>query len=367
MKRNRYRALTLIAVPPGVSHSKKCKEQAQECTPADVTEESDQVVDPLRQQWNKHAFFLTETELTQLCFDMHKKRATGDDLLMAITNCTATQSIMPYMVKNAQSIASEGNALSNDLLYDLHKKETFNKLNNFLEMVSCTSAEDCTIADIMSPACMYRDLAAVVLIACGPTLVVALRGDGRVQEDDLFALPTVTLKQQARAQAWIATYWVEKGNQLARWGAVMPSFNTPQWWKFVGRFMRNILGFGIEKKWHRKGVSAATRYKLVANGFWKVHGIDAVQVGLAHRLRTRKRQNSVTVPILHNDRPYGVLAKRRRKCNRCPSNRPATQSVRQNGTEWLCSSLDRFNRNTVGMLLTAAYVDSTDCYGCQQC
>jgi hypothetical protein len=92
----------------------------------------------------------------------------------------------------------------------------------------------------------------------------------------------------------------------------------------------------------------------VANAFWKTHGIDVVQVGLAHRLRTRKREDEPrkpvdSIPIMHNDRPYGVLAERMRKCFRCPTSRPATECVRQNGTEWLCSAPDRSDGNTVSV------------------
>jgi hypothetical protein len=108
--------------------------------------------------------------------------------------------------------------------------------------------------------------------------------------------------------------------------------------------MRTTFGFGIEKKTHSKGVPT-TGHKLVANGFWKVHKIDVVQVGLAHRLRTSTGEdaphNSVySMPIMHNDRPYGVLAECMRKCFRCPTSRSATKCVRQNGTEWLCSHPD---------------------------
>jgi hypothetical protein len=341
MKRNNVQGLV-------VSHEKQQQQQQQKKQKKKQKREKH----PLRQQWDEHAFFFTETELTELCLDMHKKRAiTGDDMLMASTNCTVTQSVMPYMVNNPESVSVGGDALSNDLMFDLYNKETYNKLNNFLEMVSCTPAKDCTVAGIMSPACMDSDLAVAILVACGPTLEVALKGDGRSHVDNLLALPTITPIEQAKAQAWIAAYWHEDGNKLMKWRAEMPSFVTLDWWKFVGRFMRDTLGFGIENK-RVTGVSATTtttNHRLVANGFWKKHRIDAVQVGQAHRLRTcNKQQSPATVPILHNGRPYGVLAKRERKCDRCPPSRPTTQCVRQNGAEWLCS-LDRFNVDTLDM------------------
>jgi hypothetical protein len=189
-----------------------------------------------------------------------------------------------------------------------------------------------------------KHITAVILIACGPTLDVHLGlSPGAPTDNQLFALQTVTSEQQSAAQEWISTHWVKKVNLQNKWGKAMPSFNTVKWWKFVGGFMRTTFGFGVERK--RSHGAATVIHKLVPNGFWKAHRIDVVQVGLAHRLRTSTGEdaphNSVyNAPIVHNDRPYGVLAERMRKCFRCPTSRSATKCVRQKGTEWLCSHPD---------------------------
>jgi hypothetical protein len=190
-----------------------------------------------------------------------------------------------------------------------------------------------------------KQVAAAILIACGPPLEVHL-GVGAQHAEGFFSLQTVTCDQQQKAQAWITTHWNKKNNHIKhrdKWGASMPLFDTVEWWRFVGGFMRDKFAFGIEKKAHRKG--KPVKHKLVANGFWKTHGVDVLQVGLSHRVRTQRqlKEEAATfldVPLMHNGRSYGVLQERVRKCFRCPTSRPATRCVRQNGSEWLCSSPD---------------------------
>jgi hypothetical protein len=301
----------------------------------------------LRQTWKDNAVFLTKDELHGLMKEMHKRKATSDGMAMTIINFDATASIMPYMVGNGPSTGSGGQVLTNDLLFDLYKKDTYIKLDNFLEMMSCTESEGVyhsTAADILFPlwskgqiTCLSgsstRVFAAAILVACGPTLDVHLgvKGGkaGAQRADKLFALQTVTSDQQAKARVWIAKHWEKNNiNRKGEWATVMPQFGTDGWWKFVGGFMRDTYGFGVEK--------TKLGHRLVANGFWKAHRIDVLQLGLSHRSRTQQQVNGAA--IIYNDRPYGVLEQQMRKCFRCATSRPPTMCVRQKGTEWVCMS-----------------------------
>jgi hypothetical protein len=85
----------------------------------------------------------------------------------------------------------------------------------------------------------------------------------------------------------------------------------------------------------KKGDGEGNTRRLVTSGFWHEYDIDVAKVGMVHR--TRKHQDG---HIVHNGRPFGVLPPLLRKCDLCPSNRPATLCVRQCGTQWLCMEPD---------------------------
>jgi hypothetical protein len=93
--------------------------------------------------------------------------------------------------------------------------------------------------------------------------------------------------------------------------------------------MRDTYGFGVQK--------TKLGYRLAANGFWKAHRIDVLQVGLSHRTRTRQQVKDAA--IIYDGRPYGVLEQKMRKCFRCAASRPATMCVRQK-VKWVCMSPD---------------------------
>jgi hypothetical protein len=186
-----------------------------------------------------------------------------------------------------------------------------------------------------------NDIAAAILIACGPMLEVKLGGRS-LQAEELFALQTVTSDHQQQASKWLTEYWDEIDKRPTR-TAVMPPVGTDKWWTFVSWFMNAEYDFGVKKRGHKKDESTARQ--LVPNGFWKTHKIDAIQVGLAHRLRVQTQlQKGVSVhfdvPLMREGRPYGVLKEKKRKCFRCPTSRPEIMCVRQNGTGWLCSHPD---------------------------
>jgi hypothetical protein len=204
--------------------------------------------------------------------------------------------------------------------------------------------------------------AAAILVACGPSLEVALNGDETQRPDSLFALHTVTPNQQAKAQEWLAECWHIDDNTLdmddntlddvlrtpvPELRARIPSYGTRAWWKFVARFMQATFGFDVKEKSSQDVAgSAAIGYRLVACGFWDTHGIDLIQVGLTYRERILDEKITGPREILHNGRPYGILPKRMRKCDRCPAEAAETWCVRQNGTQWLCT-LDGFTVPTV--------------------
>jgi hypothetical protein len=274
---------------------------------------------------------------------------------------------------NDQSVAlgRRENTLSDNLLYDFYRQRGDRKISTFMEMVTNMTSFLVVVDDFESMETNSGGtLATAILVACGPSLEVALNGDGTQLPDSLFALHNVTPEQQAKAQQWLAECWYtcEKTSDMddstlagvsrkpvPELSTRIPSYGKSAWWKFVSRFMQATLGFDVKEKKSSQDVaggSAAIRYKLVACGFWDTYGIDLVQVGLAYRKRildakiTGPRETIGPREILHNGRPYGILPKRMRKCDRCPAEAAETWCVRQNGTQWLCT-LDGFTVPTV--------------------
>jgi hypothetical protein len=312
----------------------------------------------LRKTWNANAICLNLCE--SLMFELDTRivgtadseceirMASASELRMQRTNYIANERIMPYM-QNGDG--GTGCTLSVDVLFDLYQDDGGRKIQNFLLLVACmgvkerilggdrAKAKNLFFAEAGSDAaCPDSNLAAMILIACGPTLKVALTGSGKIHIDTLLGLQTITADQQATALAFITTYWQEKDNRLAQWHATRPLYGTDCWWTFVNHFMRITMGFIIQKT--AGSLDAPAQYRLTTGEFWKVHGIDAVQVGLAHRQLGDKPR---TVPILRHGRPYGVLPKRMRQCMKCTAtnaHRGPQWCVRQNGDEWLCTRPD---------------------------
>jgi hypothetical protein len=210
-----------------------------------------------------------------------------------------------------------------------------------------------TSVDIVFPkgsngeiACLFgqttREVTAAILTACGPRLQIDLAMKGHqaepAQSDTLFAMQVITPEQQTTAYGWLFRKW--KWNSIIdgeRWGTNLPPLYDSSWWKFVAAFMREKYGFGI------RAIKGGGQ-KLVANDFWKTHHIDVVQVGLAHRTRTR--QQGEQVDIMRNGRPYGILKPQVRKCFRCPTSRAETLCVRQRGKEWVCMTAESSTTGT---------------------
>jgi hypothetical protein len=306
-------------------------------------------VDMKRRMWDDDAVFLTRRHVRDALENNDQKQGIVSlAMSMIVTNYRVTKTLMPYMVHNKTSTVSNGKALSNDLLFDLFSNATYTKLDNFVDIVS-SNVDGYNPIQTMFPRCIQgsirdrnlyigdiKQIPVAILIACGPMLEVHLNSTGgSEQAEDLFALQTVTSDQQKQASHWLARRW-EQINTNTKLGVVMPSVGTSKWWKFVSSFMGTYLGFGVVKQ-RQKGKS--TTHQLVANSFWKKHEIDVVQLALSHRLCAQDVLKE-DVPLTYNGRPYGVLKEALRKCCMCPPSRPETPCVRQNGTQWLCSSAD---------------------------
>jgi hypothetical protein len=269
-------------------------------------------------------------------------------MAMTARNFRTSNNIMPYMIDSG---GGGENILTNDLLFDLCNKKTYNKLANFLSFASCTeTAVECTPIEMQCQLARRYDnvpnniIAVALLAACGPTLEVKLGGNS-LQGEELFALQTVTSEYQQQYLDWLASQWHDIDKRPTK-TAVMPSFGTDKWWAFMSWFMKAEFDFGVKKKKKKKvvGKQNGVTHQLVTNGFWKTHKIDAIQVGLAHRLRVETQTQKLLsihfdVPFIREGRPYGVLPQQKRKCFQCPASRPETKCVRQNG-KWLCSHSD---------------------------
>jgi hypothetical protein len=311
-----------------------------------------------RQGWDRDVICYDGYELSDFveAQSTKEKKATQSDLLLIHTNSMANWNVMPYMVHNRESVAEGGCALSHDLLFDLYKDDGGRKLHVFLVLVSCVVFKDDILAGahvntnnrFLADAASDRafpdsNLALLILLACGPRLLLALTPDEVVHADTLFGLQHITVDEQAVALATIIAYWETDGNRLLKWRATMPKYGTVYWWMFVGQFLRTTVGFDVQKQ---KGMPDC--YKLVTSGFWKVHGIDANQVGLARcdavQRTSLQRQSDPSYvgvePLLHKGRPYGVLPQCMHTCLKCVEyfgDTAPQPCVRQNGTEWLCT------------------------------
>jgi hypothetical protein len=321
-----------------------------------------------RLQYDRRAVFMTKDEARVVGFKALRRRDVTEDMAMVATNDLATDSIMPYMVR-PESTSSNGCVLAKALLFMIYWKDGYRKLENYMEAVSFVRVDGVnytTAPEIMFPSwgCgkisnlfgrTTKDVTAAILVACGSQLEVNLeckewkkkRKQAQVATAaKLFALQTVTTEQQNKARTWIAMHWEDRiltgvGAASKRWGDTMPEFGTSDWWKFVGGYMRDTYGFGVEKS-----PNGRPGHRLVANGFWKAHGIDVVQVGISHRNRqykqdwTKDPEDGAMNAITHNGRPYGTLPPKVCKCFKCPTGRPPTMCVRQNGSEWVCMHPD---------------------------
>jgi hypothetical protein len=183
-----------------------------------------------------------------------------------------------------------------------------------------------------------HECALAILLACGPSLQVDIgvkRRSMRVaeQKHDIFTLHEVTPQQQQKAYNWIATHWELR--LAPKKGVPVPVFGGKDWWRYVRCFMRETIGVGVVQT--QKGVQGPHTHRLVTSTVYKKHDIDLIQVARGSRTRAA---GTIDGPVLHNGRPFGLMSPKVRKCDQCPTNRPATMCVRQYGTQWLCMATD---------------------------
>jgi hypothetical protein len=311
------------------------------------------VVDPLRQQWDQEAVFLTKQELITLMSGLTAGMVVSVGMAMTNLNFKICKSIMPYMVADVTS----QHALPKELLYSLYKNNNHAKLQNFLQLVEGTAPAEhhkrhgryYTAAEMMFPEWndgnisqgfgSTRSQAAVALmVACGSTLEVDIgpyRRNARSMVhpgQDILALHTVSPQQQQEARDWINKHW-EKRFALKR-GTTAPVYGEERWWKYIRHFMRNTFGLGVQQKKKDSGDQDDYTYRLVTSTLWNKYNVDLLQVAMDHR--TRDLESDDGGHVLHNNRPFGVIGPQMRKCDQCPSTRAESMCVRQHGNQWLC-------------------------------
>jgi hypothetical protein len=327
--------------------------------------------DKLFTEWKTKAAFLTcHKELSDTNLDMC---CTPELRTMANANLVVTTSIMPYMIHRSpgqDSSTVAGNVadavsatLPIELLYDVYKDNATQKIMNYIILVQCTPYERVFGKNGVIKDITYfntSDVIAMVLVACSRQLVDCLstgykKASARhtqEQLDVLFGFHQITNTQTVVARAWIYQHWnlVDPKKQYSK---TMPVFNTHFWWGFVSRILQDKLGLSIKYN-SQPGTALEAKSKqeeedefyamLIAVDFWATYKIDVASVGLAHRARSQAQHQEgmefwVDVPLVLNERPYGILTNPHRTCVLCPVSRPETMCVRQNG-QWLCSYPD---------------------------
>jgi hypothetical protein len=305
---------------------------------------------PQQKLWDDQAVFLTRAELVDsMLEDCEDGTPNSASVMMAAVNFRACNSIMPYMTKSNNN--DNNKVLPKDLPFDLFEGENCKKLKNFLHLMDHGRVEGLGVLSTTK-------IATAILAACGPMLNVQQMSGTLEYVQDLFSMETTILDLQEQSKTdlqeqsktLLADQWrrIDTRRNVSK---KMPTVGTEEWWVFVRWFMNAQFGFGIQhnnnnnnKKGGEHTTTTTTSRMLVPNGFWKKHKIDIVQVGLAHRQRTRTQkqdgiQSHLNVPLQHEGRPYGVLKGEKRKCFKCPSDREPIMCVRQNET-WLCITAD---------------------------
>jgi hypothetical protein len=298
------------------------------------------------EDWKTTVYHFMDAEVDLMCSEVLMTRNVSNNAsFMSLIAATTQTSIMPYMVRAASQIG--GHSLSNQFLYDAYKN--YQQLKNLLDCVSVNRAVNVAIYRIgPSSKVTTRDVAFAVLTACAQHVkmmlsVAAADASATDEEQDVFALATVTPAQQTKACKWLAKNWsngvrsvvLGVGNRR-RQVSEMPVFNSDAWWVFVKNFLRLGFGFGLRTVPANKNNGTVMR-AIVANSFYANHKVDVLAV-------IANRREQVRVPLVlrqqpsstYNGRKFGQYPATVRNCDRCHPGSPPVLCVRQFGTQWLC-------------------------------
>jgi hypothetical protein len=191
--------------------------------------------------------------------------------------------------------------------------------------------------------CTTRDVAFAVLTACAGhvKLMLSMAAAVTEEEQDVFALATVTPNQQTKACEWLANNWSNGVRSvMIRAGSRqhpsnMPVFNSDGWWIFVKSFLRLCFGFGLRTVSNENGHTGMPT--IMADSFYAKHNVDVLAVIANRRKQVRiplvlRKQPTAT----HNGRKFGQYPATVRNCDMCLPGSPPVLCVRQFGAQWLC-------------------------------
>ena len=289
--------------------------------------------------WAKTAIHCTADEMKEIADSVNVSGLTSSDSFrLAMRVKVLTSSIMPHMVQNSSQI--EGRALSTEFLFDVCRKfEHLQNLLKFAEGADSTSVLQHELARTMFAGAtgravsgtQARAVARTVVRACGANLKLELF---KLPSDpeDVISQETVDPQECVRAYEWVSANWGSDVRSVMgrNHPKTAPGANSKGWYKFVRSLMRVVFGFGLRLD-KSDGV-----YEVVPSGFWKKHGVDVVAI-VAQRREQAATSGKEETRTTYNGREYGQYPMMTRHCDGCPAGSARVQSVRQHGTQWLCT------------------------------
>jgi uncharacterized protein (DUF433 family) len=298
------------------------------------------------QDWKKTAYHFLHSEVIGMCKKAVRARGQINDASFMTLDIHTTQSaIMPHMVRTCSQIG--GHSLTHEFLYDVYKN--YYQLDNLLNCVATVqhaNRNDTTAKPVFLCSRKYatemniRLLTSAVLEACAGHVKLQLSVVGTEQDQDVFALATVTPIQTKKACEWLDEYWIDVRafmleNGSRRQPNNMPFFNSDNWWVFVKSFLRVCFGFGLRTVPVNKKTNGTGIRTIVANSFYAKHNVDVLAVIANHRQQTYKPPLEPPTAT-HNGRKFGQYPAMMRNCDMCLPGGPPVLCVRQFGTQWRC-------------------------------